>query len=117
MQNRYELMLIVRFQAPEVEENKFKEFIGKFIPDKKKIVSLKNLGKKLLAYPIKKEKEGFYWLATLALDGKEVYTLSSKLKLENSILRFLFVKVSSKTEEKKDKDKKDKTKSQKKKQV
>lgn len=113
MQNRYELILIVQSQAPEAGEKKFKEFIGKFVSDKNKIISLINLGKKTLSYPIKKEMEGIYWLATLELEGKEVHAINSKLKLEKSVLRYLFVKVSSKAGEKKE----EKKASQKKKQA
>ncbi len=95
MQNQYELMLIVKPQVSEEAEKKIIEQVGKFIKDKGKIATITPLGKKQLAYPIKKERSGNFHLFKLELVGKEVGPLSNKFKLEEVILRYLFIKKES----------------------
>lgn len=92
MINQYELMLIVNPKELDVDEKKITEVIKKHLKEGVKILSVASLGKKQFAYPIKKEKEGVYWLFVLEIEGKEVSSVSNKLKLEASILRYLFVK-------------------------
>lgn len=51
-----------------------------------------NLGKKLLAYPIKKFKEGYYVEYELTMDSENVKKLEHQLNLLGDILRFLVIK-------------------------
>jgi small subunit ribosomal protein S6 len=92
MQNQYELMLILKPQAAEEDEKKVTKRITEFLKDKGKIITSASLGKKQLAFPIKKENSGVYLLLNVELEGKEVVGLSDKLKLEQAILRHLFIK-------------------------
>ena len=95
MQNLYELMLLLKPSATADDEKKITEQIGKLIKTYGKIVSSASLGKKPLAYPIKKEVSGVYLLLTLELAGKEANRITEKLKLEELILRHLLVKKDS----------------------
>lgn len=92
MRNQYELMLIVKSQTIEEAEKKITELVGKYLKDKGKIASITPLGRKQLVYPIKKERSGNFLLLKLELSGKEVGQLSEKLRLEEDILRYLFIK-------------------------
>lgn len=99
MQNLYELMLLLKPQATADDEKKIAEQLGKLIKTCGKIVSSTSLGKKQLAYPIKKEGSGIYLLLTLELAGKEAARITEKLKLEELVLRHLLVKKDSSKKE------------------
>lgn len=96
MKNQYELMVILKSSASAEDEKKFIEQVGKHIKDKGKMVTSTSLGKKPLAYLIQKEQTGNFILIKLELVGKEVGELSEKLKLEQVVLRHLFIKKDSK---------------------
>lgn len=54
--------------------------------------SVKEFGKRTLAYPIRKQKDAQYWLITFTGEGKGITTLSKKLRSDENILRFLLLK-------------------------
>lgn len=87
MERLYELMVVLR---PDfgVEEKPIRELIAKLIGDRK-IQELTVMGKKTLAYPIKKLNEGVYAVATVAGDPINVVELEKQLKVGNDVLRYL----------------------------
>ena len=46
-----------------------------------------------LAYPIKGQRKGAYWLTYFKLDSKQLTTLNRETRLNDNILRALFLKV------------------------
>ena len=46
-----------------------------------------------LAYPIKRQRKGTYWLTYFRVDGSKIAELTRKCRLSDSILRHLFVKI------------------------
>lgn len=56
------------------------------------IGSVKEFGKRTLAYPIRKQKDAQYWLITFTMAGAGITTLTKKLRADETILRFLVVK-------------------------
>jgi small subunit ribosomal protein S6 len=101
MKNKYELTLLLKTSASVKDREKLTGEIKKYIKDGK-LVKDQDLGKRFLAYSIAKEKEANYSLLVLEMQGSDVSSLSKALKMNNIILRHLFVKVI----EKKKKDKK-----------
>ena len=91
MKSLYELMLVLDVSASETERKKLFEKIEKAISGEGKITDKIDLGKKTLAYPVKKKKEANYWLLKLETVGKEAALLSNKLRLEELVLRLLLV--------------------------
>lgn len=92
MENKYELVLILKSTISEEEQKKILGGINKFIQDVGKINKTENLGKKVLAYLINKEKEGFYYLLDFEIPTKEVAKLGKKLKLDGAIIRHLLIR-------------------------
>ena len=92
MDNLYEIMLINKPSLSDSEESKLFDRIAKHIGDKGKIIKKESLGKKQLAYRIKKEQEGNYHLLKLNIQSAEIAAISQKLTLEDNILRFLILK-------------------------
>jgi len=87
MQRVYELMLVIR---PDfgVEEKQVRDLIEKLIGDRK-IKELTVMGKKRLAYPIKKQTEGVYVVATFTGGPMDIGAFEKQTKLGTDVLRFL----------------------------
>ena len=68
--------------------------VDKFLTDNgSNILSQEMMGKKKLAYPIKKTRNGFYVLQTFNLDGAKLQALDNKLRSMEPIIRYLVVNV------------------------
>ncbi len=66
--------------------------LDKFITEQGgKIIASEMLGKKKLAYPIKKTRNGFYVVETFNFDGPKITALENKIRSQESIIRFLVV--------------------------
>jgi small subunit ribosomal protein S6 len=87
MQRVYELMLVLR---PDfgVEEKSVRGLVEKLIADRK-IKELTVMGKKRLAYPIKKQTEGVYVVTTFTGDSVNIGAFEKQVKLGADVLRFL----------------------------
>lgn len=92
MQDSYELMLVFSTKADEKKQAKKLTDIKKYISPDGKITDTVSWGKKTLAYPIKREKEGNFCLLTLTMTGKEAKELTAKLGTDELILRYLLIK-------------------------
>ena len=68
--------------------------VNKFITDSAgTLLSQEMLGKKKLAYPIKKTRNGFYVLQNFNLDGVKLQSLDNKLRSMEPIIRYLIINV------------------------
>ena len=57
------------------------------------ITSEEDMGKKKLAYEVKKKKEGHYYLYHIKVDGSKIAQIEKDLRLDEDILRHLFVRI------------------------
>ncbi len=89
----YELTLVIDPDLTGDDQKKQITKIKKIIEDSKgKVEKTNDWGKRELAYPIKKKNEGYYFLLVVKLSEKLPAELDNKLKLEESLLRYLLVK-------------------------
>jgi len=89
----YEAMYIADPSLSEQEVEALTERLKSEIVEKGgEVVDLQHLGKKRLAYPIRKKKDGFYFLLYFRLGAGQVSELRTGYRLKDSILRFLIVK-------------------------
>lgn len=88
----YELVIIV---TPEIDETATAEVVEKvksWITEVGgSIESFEEWGRQKLAYLIRKNKEGQYYLFNLKLEPTAVATLERNFRLQESILRFLII--------------------------
>jgi len=82
---QYELTLILK---PTLTEEQADAIIEKF---KLSIVHRQVWGKRMLAYPIRKEKEGLYIYLVIELPESNVSSLEEKIRLNEQIIRHLLV--------------------------
>lgn len=89
---RYELMYLLGSQVADNEVPTITEQIKKFVSDfGGSDIEETQLGKKKLAYPIGKTRNGFYVVVDFTMDGRKVNDLDAKLRTQNSIIRSLLV--------------------------
>jgi small subunit ribosomal protein S6 len=69
------------------------ERIQKIITERKGVIAkVDKWGKKHLAYEIKKQKDGYYFLIDFAGDGSVVTEIERNYKIDDRILKFITVK-------------------------
>lgn len=88
---RYELVFLLK----KKEDEKIVKEIVHSIP-KAKILKEESWGEKTLAYPIKKNRQAFYFIYHLEIDKKNVLELKQRLNFEEKILRYLLLSVEKK---------------------
>ena len=89
----YEFVYIV---SPEVEEEDFEKVtarVGQMIVDGGgEVVRLESWGRRRLAYPIRKFREGHYVVAHIQMDPEAISGLKDRLGLTEEVIRYLLVK-------------------------
>ncbi len=92
--NKYELMFIVKTIMETENANKLADSYKKVITDDKgEIVSFKEMGQRKLAYEIKKQSNGFYYVIDFNASVSTVKELDRRLKLDENIIRHLIIKL------------------------
>lgn len=89
----YEMMLLCKpILIDDIKKNTVKK-IEAFVQKKGgSLQEMESLGKRLLAYPVKKFSEGNYIEYKLEIDSKNISELVNMLKLQENVLRFLILK-------------------------
>lgn len=91
--NKYELTVLYDTEADLVEElDKVKKIIKE---NGGKILKEQNEGKKRLAYTIMGKDYATYYYIDIELEDSKAVSISSRLNIEESILRYLLVRVTS----------------------
>src|SRR3989338_6340674 len=90
---RYELMYLLCSNVAETEVPALSAQLLQHIADLGgQNVQETNLGKKKLAYPIKKTRNGFYIVVNFEMDGKSLNSFDAKIRsMNSSIIRYLIV--------------------------
>jgi small subunit ribosomal protein S6 len=90
----YELVMIV---SPEVEDDAVPstvERVQQFITEQGgQVKEVTPWGRRRLAYPIDRHREGSYVVAQLSLDPQRLKALEDNLKLAEDVIRHLVVKL------------------------
>ena len=90
--NKYETIFIVK---PSVEETGVKELTEKFsniINNDGKVESAEVLGKKKLAYEIKKNSEGIYVLINFEAEPSLIKELERVYRITDEVIKFIVVR-------------------------
>ncbi len=91
---KYEIMFIVKTTMEEAKIKSTIDNMKKIITDGKgKIVEAKEMGERKLAYPIKKELNGFYCVLKVEAKPEVVSEFDRKAQLSETILRHLIIKL------------------------
>ena len=90
---RYELMYILASSVSDDLQPQVAEQIVSYVSDLNGTdIQETQLGKKKLAYPIKKTRNGFYGVVDFTMDTKSVNALDAKIRTQDStIIRYILV--------------------------
>lgn len=90
--NKYESVVIIN---PNVEETALKALVEKFqtlINTDGKVEQVNELGKKKLAYEIKKNKEGYYVVYDFEANPNLIAELERNYRITDEVIKFIVVK-------------------------
>ena len=90
----YEVMYIAYPETAEDDINKLNDAIqGLIEKEGGSVVKVENMGKRRLAYKINKKTEGYYVLFEIEGSGKEIAELERRMRVNDTIIRYLTVRV------------------------
>mgnify|MGYP005760359491 FL=1 len=90
--NKYESVVIIN---PNVEETALKALIERFetlINTDGKVEKVNELGKKKLAYEVKKNKEGYYVVYDFEANPQLIAELERNYRITDDVIKFIVVK-------------------------
>ncbi len=92
---RYEQVCILRPSLSEDEINRVIDNTTQLIQDDDgSVIFLNKWGMRKLAYPIKKELQGYYVLCDFAASSAVVSEIERKFRIDDAVLKYLTVKIS-----------------------
>lgn len=92
--NKYEMMFIVKATMESDQVKVTAENMKKVVSELGgNVVEFKELGEKKLAYPIKKELNGYYFVMQFEASKEAEAELRRKAGLDENVLRHLIVKL------------------------
>ncbi|WP_139492487.1 30S ribosomal protein S6 [Brevibacillus dissolubilis] len=90
---QYEVMYVLR---PDLEEEKVKANVSRYSDVVTnyggEITKLQEMGKRRLAYEIKKFRDGFYVLMNFKANADAVAEAERLMKINDDVIRYLFVR-------------------------
>lgn len=93
---KYEIMFIVKATMEEDQIKKVADDLQKLINNKpSKVIEFKEMGRKKLAYPIKKEVSGYYYVMTVEANHETISEFDRKVLINENVLRHLIIKIES----------------------
>jgi small subunit ribosomal protein S6 len=93
MQRSYEVMFIVRPDLPEEDVDKLISSLQNHATNAgATVANVEKMGKRRLAYDVKKFQEGQYVLFTLNSDGKAVHELERRMRVTEPVIKFITVR-------------------------
>ncbi len=94
MSRTYEVMYIVRPDAEEADLDKLIEGFEKNVTDGGgEIKSTEKMGRRRLAYTVRKFNDGFYVLMTILADGSLVSEIERRLRVSEQVIKFITVRI------------------------
>ena len=90
--NKYESVIII---SPNIEEEGIKSLISKFtdlINSEGTVEKVTEIGRKKLAYEIKKNKEGYYVVFNFEAKPELISELERQYRITDEIIKFIVVK-------------------------
>lgn len=92
--NKYEMMFIVKATMEESSVKAAAENVKKLAESlKAKVDSFKEMGQKKLAYPIKKEISGYYYVMTMTASKETIKEVNRKMFIDENVIRHLIIKL------------------------
>jgi len=93
-QRTYEVMFIVR---PDLVDEEMDKLLANLESQATgagaKVKSFEKMGKRRLAYTVRKFNDGFYILLTVDADGKSIHEIERRLRVAEPVIKFISVRI------------------------
>jgi small subunit ribosomal protein S6 len=94
MNRTYEIMFIVRPDVEEADLDKLIEgFSGTITTGGGEVKSVEKMGRRRLAYTVRKFNDGFYVLLNIAAEGKLITEIERRLRVSEPVIKFITVRM------------------------
>jgi small subunit ribosomal protein S6 len=94
MNRTYEIMYIVRPDVEEADLDKLIEgFSANVVSGGGEVKSVEKMGRRRLAYTVRKFNDGFYVLMNVAIAGAGVLELERRLRVSEPVIKFITVRM------------------------
>ena len=90
--NKYESIIIINPNCTDEALKALEDKVTGLINENGKVESVENMGKKKLAYDIKKNQEGFYMLFNFEAKPDWIAEIERNYRITDDILKFIVVK-------------------------
>ena len=92
----YESVVITRPELTETQvENLTNELVEIITSESGKVESTENWGLRNLAYKVKKNKKGHYFLLNIVCNPSAVFEYERQMRINEDIIRFLTIKINN----------------------
>lgn len=92
--NKYELMFIVKTTMETDAASKLAASYKKLITDEKgEVTHFKDMGQRKLAYVIKKQVNGFYYVINFNATAAAIKELDRRLGLDENVIRHMIIRL------------------------
>lgn len=89
---KYELMFIVKTTMEQSAASTLANTYKKLITDDKgEVTNFKEMGQRKLAYEIKKQTNGFYFLINFSANTDTIKELDRRLRLDENVIRHMII--------------------------
>jgi small subunit ribosomal protein S6 len=94
MNRSYEVMFIVRPDVEEADLDKLIEgFSNNITTGGGEVKTVEKMGRRRLAYTVRKFNDGFYVLLTIAAEGKLITEIERRLRVSEQVIKFITVRM------------------------
>jgi small subunit ribosomal protein S6 len=94
MNRTYEIMFIVRPDVEEADLDKLIEgFSGNITSGGGEVKAVEKMGRRRLAYTVRKFNDGFYVLLTVAAPGSLIIEIERRLRVSEPVIKFITVRM------------------------
>lgn len=90
--NKYESIIIVNSKLNEKQQNEIENKYKKIINKNGNVISIENIGKKRLAYEVKKNKEGIYIEINFTSEASFIAELERQYKIDENVIKFIVIR-------------------------
>ena len=92
--NKYEMMFIIKATMEEANVKAAANNIKSLAESRDgRVESVKEMGQKKLAYPIKKEVSGYYFVRTMTANKDAIKEIDRKASIDENVIRHLIIKL------------------------
>ena len=91
--NKYEIMFILKSNEEEAIKTQVSELKAIITDMNGKIENEKEMGNRKLAYPIKKELNGYYYVMNVEANNEAVAEFDRKSRISENVLRHMIIRL------------------------